>query len=324
MPRASGPTGPKHPEWRKVPKRNAIVSAPRFPGRSGFPREAIFKVESEALTPAMIQTARMTMDSVVIKAREKLNSNPLVSGEDKMRAFADVWNMLFDMKNGFGFGLEQTALVSIGLMRKKLDAFSIAMVYMALANELGLPMHLVPLPGTVMVRWQDPKACFNFFMGQYIADSSFVNMVKLPEKCVKNRVFLSNLSEQEITGMLYFNRSFARAEMNDMKGAQQDLLLAIRSYPNLPDAHNNIAGLYAQKQQNERALYHYAKAVDLHPGFGPAYIGLAWVELVTGNKEEFVKAYEKALSIDPGLHQDDFDKALREINESKPKGFYQA
>lgn len=74
-----------------------------------------------------------------------------------------------------------------------------------------------------------------------------------------------------------------------------------RIYPDLPAfaAHALVGAGYAQRGLYRHAALHYGKAVELHPQYVPALLGLAEAKEELGESSEASKLYERVLEIDP-------------------------
>ena len=69
-------------------------------------------------------------------------------------------------------------------------------------------------------------------------------------------------------------------------------------HPELPEPYNNLAVLYAQQKQFEKARALLDMAIRAHPGFATAHENLADVYLKLASR-----SYEKALQLNPGSKQ---------------------
>ena len=86
------------------------------------------------------------------------------------------------------------------------------------------------------------------------------------------------------------------------------------------------------KQDNEKALEHFNKALALAPEYGPLYLGLARVQMAQGKEDEAVGSLDKSLQYDPDSAElkqyyaktlsDMATKALSQRMFKKATGYY--
>jgi tetratricopeptide (TPR) repeat protein len=76
---------------------------------------------------------------------------------------------------------------------------------------------------------------------------------------------------------------------------------AIALNPNLPEAHNNLAGVLRAMGRFEESAAACRRAIALRPGYADAYnnLGIALSDL--GRRDEAAKAYQRAIALNPHL-----------------------
>lgn len=90
-----------------------------------------------------------------------------------------------------------------------------------------------------------------------------------------------------------FLRGIILTGMNRQKEAIAVFERLTQDYPDLPEPHNNLAVIYAQQQQYEKAKEHLEKAIRTHPAYATAHENLGDIYSRLASQ-----AYGKALSID--------------------------
>jgi len=89
-----------------------------------------------------------------------------------------------------------------------------------------------------------------------------------------------------------FLRGIILTGMNRQKEAIAVFERLTQEYPDLPEPHNNLAVIYAQQQQFEKAKEHLEKAIRTHPAYATAHENLGDIYSRLASQ-----AYGKALSI---------------------------
>jgi tetratricopeptide (TPR) repeat protein len=88
-------------------------------------------------------------------------------------------------------------------------------------------------------------------------------------------------------------------------GGREDLIASLQKvlelYPDHAQAHHDLGGAYYQSEDNDKALEHYQKAVDLDPENGIYQRSLAdYFYTVAGRVEDALGLYKKILGKQPG------------------------
>ena len=109
-----------------------------------------------------------------------------------------------------------------------------------------------------------------------------------------------------------FLKGLALTEMGKQQEAIAVFSKLTEDYPELPETYNNLAVLYAQQKQYEKARTALEMAIRIHPGYATAYDNLGDVYAMLSGQ-----AYDKALQLDPSRQVTQSKLArLRELNKS--------
>ncbi|MBV1777320.1 tetratricopeptide repeat protein [Burkholderiaceae bacterium DAT-1] len=92
-----------------------------------------------------------------------------------------------------------------------------------------------------------------------------------------------------------FLKACGLADLGKANEAIQAFLSLTKDYPNLPEPYNNLAALYAQQGQLDRARQALQMAIQTNPAYATAHANLADVY-----SRLAAQAYDKALQIDRG------------------------
>ncbi len=108
-----------------------------------------------------------------------------------------------------------------------------------------------------------------------------------------------------------FLKGLALTEMGKPQEAIAVFSKLTEDYPELPETYNNLAVLYAQQKQYDKARTALEMAIRIHPGYATAYDNLGDVYAMLSGQ-----AYDKALQLDPSRRVTQSKLArLRELNK---------
>jgi len=96
-----------------------------------------------------------------------------------------------------------------------------------------------------------------------------------------------------------FEKGMEAHAKGDDREAEDDLLLAVSTYPNYVRAHNNLGVLYLKAGLKVKAFVEFSKTIEIDPKFVPGYINMAKVSISDGNFAEAEPALQKALAANP-------------------------
>lgn len=73
----------------------------------------------------------------------------------------------------------------------------------------------------------------------------------------------------------------------------------VAKYPQDERAHANLGNVYIGRQQNDKAIAEFQKAIEINPSFSPAYNSLGYAYRPVGNYVEAEKAFKKYIELLP-------------------------
>lgn len=107
-----------------------------------------------------------------------------------------------------------------------------------------------------------------------------------------------------------FEKGEKDARNNHLDSATKHLERAVAEYDTYAAAWNELGQIYATSQHTEEARHAFTKAMTADPQYIPPCMGLARLELQSGQYEGAVEAAGKALRLYPGLANASFIQAL--------------
>jgi tetratricopeptide (TPR) repeat protein len=177
---------------------------------------------------------------------------------------------------------------------------SLSILYLALAERLGLPLYGVVAPGHFFVRYDDGRIRFNIETtgGGYPDDEHYKKEFKVSEGSEQN-VYMQNLNKLQTMGCLFNNFGTVYMAADNLDAAQRAMELAVEINPTLAESRVNLGNIYLKKDRIDDAIYEYQKALEISPSDGKVYYNLGSAYLRKDWTNDAIGAYEQAIRLDP-------------------------
>jgi regulator of sirC expression with transglutaminase-like and TPR domain len=308
---------------------NVALLATAAPASAGSLRK--YSVDDAAITPTTLSGATRLVDE--LEAVEKTHAGlcPLPASSEPLRLTIHRWttetrtrvsqsaspSASVETLNRFFF--EQLAISSSQdlhdpcnllpttvLERKQGYCVGLAALYLALAQELDLPIFAVATPSHVFLRYDDGTTRINIettALGTSRTDESYVREGKIPEASLRKGVFLHNLSTDEFLAQVHNNLGVIYSERKDYVAAGREYEKALDLNRYLPAASYNWGNDLLTSGDYPRAATAFTRSLRLYPTdvWALNNRGVAYRKL--GKPEKARRDFEEALSIDPGFEQ---------------------
>ena len=184
------------------------------------------------------------------------------------------------------------------LARRKGNCLGLSLVYLALADRLGIPFRGVYVPSHCFVRYEGNGVRVNVEFaegGASWADDRYRREFRISP----GRPYLLSLAPAEMLGVFLktLGAGYSR------KGREEDALRlyeeAGRLYPGLPDVHYN-AGVSLQKLERlDEAAGKYRRALALDPEMAAARDNLSILLARKGRYDEAIEEARRAVELEP-------------------------
>jgi tetratricopeptide (TPR) repeat protein len=188
-----------------------------------------------------------------------------------------------------------------GVLEKKRGyCLSLSVLYLAIAERLGLPMYGVVVPGHFFVRYDDGTRQYNIettSQGGTAPDEHYIEEFKPPQN--PRMLYMKNLTKKQTLGCFYNNLGNSYCEVGNLDKAFEVLLQAVRINPLLQEANMNLGNIYLRKKMPHQAIEQYEKALSIIVNDAKAMnnLGAAYMQLSDYPKAE--SYYRTALTLDP-------------------------
>ena len=198
------------------------------------------------------------------------------------------------------------------LERKQGYCVGIVSLYLALANEVDLPIYAVATPSHVFLRYDDGESRINietFQRGVHITDEEYIHDHRIPEESVRKGVFLRNLTGEGFIAQIHNNLGVIYSERGGYENAAEQYRKARQRDSRLPAAHYNHGNDLLKQGKYRKAVRRFSKSLKFYrtDEWALNNRGLAYLEL--GRLDEARDDFEEALRIDPR-----FDAARRNLD----------
>ena len=178
------------------------------------------------------------------------------------------WNLLFVIGLNIVFGLLVPQIDNGAHFGGLIGGF-VASAFVHLPNEKNRTRQLLALVAycvaVIAMAWLGVQSTFN--------ENQTIDQVKESQELNQQgdydeviQLTTEALEEKgNFEAPLWFNRSYAYIQVGDTKRAKQDLLRVVDQSPDMAEAHYNLAILYQQEGELEKAADHAGTAAELKP-----------------------------------------------------------
>jgi len=220
-------------------------------------REAVFLVEDFTVSKYLGIIERITDN--IGKIIAGINNAEMIIRE--------INTYLFSVEK---FDVSEQFFLNKVIDSKKGNCLGLSTLYLSVFGRLKLPVYGIYLPGHVILRWDDREYRRNIdpaMMGCEFSDDYYVSKYNLPKKCLKEGVYLRNLSKKEMIAVLLNNRGSMYADKKMYEKALKDYNQALNLKPNLVGAYHNKGDVYLTKNNFDRAIIEYNNALSINPNY---------------------------------------------------------
>ena len=197
-------------------------------------------------------------------------------------------------------------LPSAVLERRQGYCVGLAALYLALAQELDLPIFAVSTPSHVFLRYDDGSTRINIETtraGASRPDDAYIREGRIPEASLRKGVFLRNLSTSDFLAQVHSNLGVIYSERKDYVAAAREYQAALELDRYLPAAWYNWGNDLLASGDYRRAANVFARSLRLYPTdvWALNNRGVAYRRL--DKHEKARRDFEEALRIEPGFGQ---------------------
>jgi tetratricopeptide (TPR) repeat protein len=187
--------------------------------------------------------------------------------------------------------------------RRRGYCLSLSILYLSVAERLGLPVYGVVVPGHFFVRYDDGRTRFNIETtseGATPPDSHYIEKFKITED-EPDGIYMKDLSKRQTLGCLFNNLGNLYQDVNNVDAAAWSLEAAVEINPSLALSHTNLGNVYLKRSMYDSALIEYNKALQITPDDAKTHNNLGNALSSMGRYAQAIREYKMSLDIDPNL-----------------------
>lgn len=188
------------------------------------------------------------------------------------------------------------------LDNKRGYCLSLSILYLSLAERLGLTLYGVVVPGHFFVRYDDGRVRFNIettSKGGSASDEHYINKFKVPQG--NDSIYMQNLDKMQTLGCFFNNLGNSYKDAGNIEQALVALERAVEINPSLAESQTNLGNLYLKKDRVEDAIYQYRAALQINPGAAKIHSNLGNAYTKAGRLDDAISEYSESLELDPNF-----------------------
>jgi tetratricopeptide (TPR) repeat protein len=259
------------------------------------PLQDLLSIESEMASLAEVAEAYSKVEKILDIVRKGLPR--ATTPQMKLKLVYDAMKQV-----GIKFKNQENEGFVSNIVNGCLDCDTSSYVVLAVAHELGWPVHLVSAPSHMFVRWDDGAGTrFNMDFGKIRTDEYYLSALKISQEAIKQHVYLSSLNYRQTISVFYINRGDEKDDLGRYEEAIKDYDTAISLNPNDALTYNN-RGLAKDKQgRYQEAIKDYDTAISLNPNHAFAYNNRGGAQCDLGRYQEAIEDYDTAIRLIPNF-----------------------
>jgi len=201
--------------------------------------------------------------------------------------------------------VENTSVAAV-LENRRGTCLGLAIVYLAMAERLGLSAHAVPTPVHLFIRVQLEDGSRNVELleeGRELPDDIYRRRNRIAESSIERGVFLRDLTNDEVIAHLLSNQAIALSRDGHLADALARYDRAIAMAPQLVVAWYNRGIDLMNAGRLEKAVASFDSAIDLHPNDAQAYNNRGITKARLGDMDGARADWQRALELEPEMKE---------------------
>lgn len=187
------------------------------------------------------------------------------------------------------------------LTQKRAHCLGLTILYLLAGEKLGIPIHLVRVPGHVFPRICNKTECINvetLKQGTVLSDAEYATTYQLSKQAISEGFYLKSLSNtNELAASIYLGLGYITNIHNQLDLSELFYKKAIDSSRGFADTYSNLAALYSKQKKQIQTKIYLEIALKINPYH---YTSMVNMGAYYFNIKDFAKSeqyYNNALSI---------------------------
>jgi tetratricopeptide (TPR) repeat protein len=214
--------------------------------------------------------------------------------------------------------------------RRQGYCLSLSILYLSIAERLGLELYGVVVPGHFFVRYDSGRVRFNIETtsnGASVPDDHYMTKFNVPDNG-RDSIYMKSLNKRQTIGCFFNNLGNVYSEIGNIDMALVALERAVAINPTLSESRANLGNVYLQKGRVSDAVQQYRAALGLNPGDPKTYNNLGNAYMSLSQLADAGSSYRQAIQMDPNFadayrnlallytRQERYTEALSQLNRA--------
>jgi regulator of sirC expression with transglutaminase-like and TPR domain len=281
--------------------RHALVTIPETCSLPVGILEGALAVEPEGLEPERIEELVDGLAGEVSRIRPPEGSSSADLSALNARFFGpEGFRAIHDLS-----GPESVSVASV-VEKRQGTCMGLAVVYLAMAEELRLDAHAVSTPDHLFIRVDLGDDVLNVELlekGRHIDDDLYRRRHKIDPASIEAGVFMRDLTPGEVIAHLLSNQAVVLSKEGKLVEALARYDAALERAPQLVAAYYNRGLQLMRTGRLEEALRDFDRAIQLHPGDAEAFNNRGLTKVKLDDLEGARADFERALELEPGMRE---------------------
>ena len=207
---------------------------------------------------------------------------------------------------------------------------SLSVLYLAIAERLGMPLYGVVVPGHFFVRYDDGRMRFNIETtsnGGTASDEHYINKFNVPPG-TSDSIYMKNLNKIQTLGCFFNNLGNSYSDIGNMDSALMAFEQAVEINPTLSESRANLGNIYLKKGLVKEAIDEYLTALQINPNDAKTHNNLGNAYTQRDSLGLAVDEYQRALALDSSFvdahknlaivysRQERYGRAIAQLNRA--------
>ena len=198
---------------------------------------------------------------------------------------------------------ENAFLVPV-LQKKQGNCLGLTSVYLALAEELKLPIYPVIVPYHIFPRYDDGKVRINIettAQGMNFSDDFYAEISKISKQAIEKGAYLKTLSTKDFLSAYFLALGSYYSGQGLYKKAKRAFQDALRLSPKLALAYSNLAFIYSYYGVSSGWSDAAKSSLAIDPDFLGGYLSLSDAYVREGNASDAISVMQEVVKKHPDI-----------------------